>query len=76
MDPLERFGFTNVPVDVNEVSVLVDEDVPQAHAALDHCWGDNPINQPYALKIPFGRCVAGPTNKQKDDSKPLALSVF
>ena len=76
MDALERFGFTNVPVDVNKVSVLIDEDVPQAHAALGYCWGDNPINQPYAVKIPFEWCVAGPTNKEKDDSKPIALCVF
>ena len=29
------------------------------------------------MKIPFGCCVAGPTNKEKDDSTPIALySVF
>ena len=34
------------------------------------------MKQPYATKTPFGWCVAGPTNKREDDSKPIALSVF
>ena len=34
------------------------------------------MKQPYAIKTPFGWCVAGPTNKREDDSKPVALSVF
>lgn len=34
------------------------------------------MKQPYATKTPFGWCVAEPTNKREDDSKPIALSVF
>ena len=67
---------THVPVDVNEVSVLIGQDLPQAHIVLDYCWGDNPQSQPYAMKTPFGWCVAGPTNRKEDDMKPVALSVF
>ena len=43
---------------------------------LDYRWGENPESQPYATKTPFGWCVAGPTNKREDESKPVALSVF
>ena len=43
---------------------------------LHYCWGDNPQSEPYASKTPFGWCVAGPTNRKEDDSKPVALSVF
>ena len=43
---------------------------------LDYCWGDNPQSQPYAMKTPFGWCVAGPTNRKEDDRKPVALSIF
>lgn len=28
------------------------------------------------MRTPFGWCVAGPTNKEEDNSKPVALSVF
>ena len=28
------------------------------------------------MKTPFGCCIAGPTNRKEDDSKPFALSVF
>ena len=73
---LKDLEFPNVPVDVNEVSVLIGQDVPQAHIVLDYCWGDSPMKQPYTTKTPFGWCVAGPTNKREDDSKPVALSVF
>ena len=73
---LKDLEFPNVPVDMNEVSVLIGQDVPQAHIVLDYCWGDNPQSQPYATKTPFGWCVAGPTNKREDNSKPVALSVF
>ena len=62
--------------DVKEVSLLIGQDLPQAHVVLDYCWGDNPINQPYAMKTPLRWCVAGPTDKEKDDSKPIALLVF
>ena len=61
---------------MNEISVLIGQDVPQAHIVLDYCWGDRPINQPYATKTPFGWCVAGLPNKGEDDSKLVALSVF
>ena len=61
---------------MNEVSVLIGQDVPQVHIVLDYCWGDNPQSQPYVTKTPFGWCVAGPTSKKEDGSKPVALSVF
>ena len=28
------------------------------------------------MRTPFACCVAGPTNKGEDNSKPVALSVF
>ncbi|XP_067045500.1 uncharacterized protein [Acropora muricata] len=64
------------PVDVSEVSVLIGQDVPQAHIIFDYRWGNDPQNEPYATKTPFGWCVAGPINKREDRSKPAALSVF
>jgi len=73
---LKDSEFLNVPVDLNEVSVLIGQDVPQAHIVLHYCWGDNPQSELYASKTPFGWCVAGPTNRKEDDSKPVALSVF
>ena len=73
---LKDLKFLNVPVDLNEVSVLIGQDVPQAHKVLHYCWGDNPESEPYASKTPFGWCVAGPTNRKEDDRKPVALSVF
>ena len=63
-------------VDVSEVSVLIGQDVPQAHIIFDYRWGNDPQNEPYATKTPFGWCVAGPINKREDRSKPAALSVF
>ena len=38
--------------------------------------GDNPQNQPYEMKNPFGWCVAGPTSGKEYDNKPAALAVF
>lgn len=63
-------------MDVNQVSVLIVQNVPQAHMVLDYRWGDSLQNQLYAMKSPFGWCVAGPTNMMEDESKPVALSVF
>ena len=59
---LKNLELPDVAGDVNQVSVLIGQDVPQAHMALDYRWGDGPQNQPYAMKSPFGWCVAGPTN--------------
>ena len=73
---LKDLEVPNALVDINEVSVLIGQDVPQAHIVLDYCWGDNPQSQPYGMKTPFGWCVAGPTSKKEDDSQPVALSVF
>ena len=73
---LKELELPCVSVDVDEVSVLIGQDVPQAHIVLDYCWGDNPQSQPYGTKTPFGWCVAGPTNRKEDSSKPVALSVF
>ena len=64
------------PVAVSEVSVLIGQDVPQAHIIFDYCWGNDPQNKPYANKTPFGWCVAGPINMREHRSKPAALSVF
>lgn len=73
---LAHLELPNISVDVPKVSVLIGQDVPQAHIVLDYRWGDSPQNQPYAMRTPFGWCVAGPTNKGEDNSKPVALSVF
>ena len=67
---LKDFEFPNVPVDLSEVSVLIGQDVPQAHIVLHYCFGDNPQSEPYASNTPFGWCVAGPTNRKEDDNKP------
>ena len=63
-------------MDLNKVSFLIGQDVPQAHIVLHYCWGDNPQSAPYTLKTPFGWCVPGPTNRKEDDNRPVALSVF
>ena len=73
---LSGLQLPNTAVDVNEVSVLIGEDVPQVHMVLDYCWGDSPQSQPYGMKIPFGWCVAGPTNRKEDENKLVALSVL
>ena len=68
---LAHLELSNIPLDVPKVSVLIGQDVPQAHIVLDYRWGNQ--NQPYAMRTPFGCCVAGPTNKGGDNSKPVAL---
>ena len=73
---LRDVELPNHPVDVNEISALIGQDVPQAHIIFDYRWGNDPQNEPYATKTPFGWCVAGPVNKREDRSKPVALSVF
>ena len=47
---LEGMDLPHIDVDVSKVSVLIGQDVPQAHVVLDYCWGDNPQSQPYAMK--------------------------
>ena len=66
----------NIDVDVSKVTVLIGQYVPQAHVVLDYSCGDNPQNQPYAMKTPFGWSVAGPTGKKEEESNPIALSSF
>ena len=73
---LSCLQLPNTAVDANEVSVLTGQHVPQVHLILDYCWGDSPQSQPYGMKTPFGWCVAEPTNRNKDENKPVALSVF
>ena len=73
---LKGLRLPKVPVDLSEVSVLVGQDVPQAHIVLDYSWGDNPQNQPYGMKTPFGWCVAGPKKSRQDENIPIELSVF
>ena len=63
-------------MDVNEVSVLTGQDVPQAHIVLDYCWGDSPQSQPHPMKTPFGWCVDGLMNRKEDDRKPVVLCSF
>ena len=64
---LEGMDQPNIDVEVSEVSVLIGQDVPQAHVVLHYCWCDNPQSQPYALTTPFGLSV--PT-------AATALSIF
>ena len=37
---LAHLELPNMPVGVPKVSVLIGQDVPQAHIVLDYCWGD------------------------------------
>ena len=39
---LKGLQLPNTAVDVNKVSVLIGQDVPQVHMVLDSCWGDSP----------------------------------
>lgn len=73
---LKHLELPNISLDLNEVSVLIGQDVPQADIVLDYCWGDNPESELYATKAPFGWYVAGPTNQKEDNTKPVTLSVF
>ena len=73
---LEGVELPNPSVDMSELSVLIGQDVTQAHMVLNYRWGDDPQTEPYAMKTPFGWCVAGPTNERADNNKPVALSVF
>ena len=41
---LAHLELPNIPVDVPKVSVLIGQDVPQAHIVLDYRWGDSPQN--------------------------------
>ena len=50
---LEGMDQPNIDVEVSEVSVLIGQDVPQAHVVLHYCWCDNPQSQPYALITPL-----------------------
>ena len=61
---LKDLEFPNVPVELNEVSVLIGQDVPQAHIVLHYCFGDNPQSQPYASNDPIW-IVCSWANKQK-----------
>jgi len=50
---LSGLQLPNTAVNVNEVSVLIGQDVPQVHMVLDYCWGDSPRSQPYGMKTSF-----------------------
>lgn len=63
-------------VGLEKISVLLGQDVPQAHVVDEYCWGDDPPNQPYGMKTPFAWCVAGPTNSKEEGEQPIALSIF
>ena len=73
---LEGLELPNPSFDMSEASVLIGQDVPQAHMVLNYRWGDDPQAEPYAMKTPFGWCVAVPSNKRADNNKPVVLSVF
>lgn len=73
---LQELELDCVDVDLTEVSVLMGQDVPQAHVVDQYCWGDDPSEQPYGMKTPFAWCVAGPTNTKDVQSKPIALSIL
>ncbi|XP_068716398.1 uncharacterized protein [Montipora foliosa] len=51
---LRDVELPNHPVDVSEVSVLIGQDVPQAHIIFDYRWGNDLQNELYATKTPFG----------------------
>ena len=72
----EDLELPNMHVDLKKISVLVGQDVPQAHIVLNYCWGDDPPNQPYGMKTPFAWCVARPTGKKDIKNKPIALSII
>ena len=61
---LRDVELPNHPADVSEVSVLIGQDVPQAHIIFDYRWGNDPQNEPYATKTSLGWCVAGPINSE------------
>ena len=73
---LKNLDLPDMQVDIVRISVLIGQDVPQAHVVLNYCWGDDPQHQPYAMKTPFAWCVAGPTGDKKDKGEPIALSIF
>ena len=73
---LKNVPMPSVDVDVSRVSILIGQDVPQAHVVFNYCWGDDPQKQPYGMKTPFGWCVAGPTGTKEDTNRPIALSIF
>ena len=73
---LSGLQLPNTAVDVNEVSVLVGQNVPQVHMVLYYCWGENPQCQPCGMKTPFGWCAAGPTSGKEYENKPAALEFF
>ena len=72
---LATLSMPNCHIDLDEVSVLIGQDVPQAHTVSEYVWGDNPQRQPYATKTPFGWCVAGPLRNNQSD-KMIALSIL
>ncbi len=59
-------------VQLKTVSVLIGENVPQAHMVLENCYGEHPHKQPYAVRTPLGWCVAGPTGQGLTDSRVSA----
>ncbi|XP_064622797.1 uncharacterized protein LOC135484971 [Lineus longissimus] len=61
-DQLREIEFSTT-VDFDSVTVLIGENVPTAHAVPESRYGEEPHNQPYAVRTPLGWCVAGPTNE-------------
>ena len=45
---LKDLELPNHPVDMSEISVLIGQDVPQAHIIFEYRWGSDPQNEPYA----------------------------
>jgi hypothetical protein len=52
-------------VDVNRVTVLIGQDVPEAHMPLETRFGEDPAHEPYAVRSAFGWSIAGPARKLK-----------
>lgn len=73
---LQGLELSSEGVGLEKVTVLLGQDVPQAHVVYEYCWGDDPPNQPYGTKTPFAWCVAGPMSSKDDDKRPIALSIL
>ena len=66
---LSGLQLQNTAVDVNEVSVLIGQDVPQVHMVLYYCWGDSPQSQPHGMIPPLGGALPGqPTERRMKTS--------
>lgn len=63
-------------VDIQRVSMLIGQDVPQAHMQLETRFGDHPASEPYAVKSIFGWSVAGPVTSQRRQKPVLQVGFL